>query len=192
MIYKKNTDQELLTLITQGDRLAFGEVYERYKGVLFAHAYRRLSNQEEAEDVIHDLFTQLWNKRDALIIQTELSFYLYTAVRNRVFKIISRKKIESEYIASIDTTIVNSHLFTDHKVRERELALVIEREIAALPSKMREVFLLSRNEHLSHKEIADKLDISEKTVSRQISNALKILRTKLGLVLYLAFLLKWR
>jgi DNA-directed RNA polymerase specialized sigma24 family protein len=73
--YTKNTDQELLTLITEGDRTAFGEVYERYKGVLFAHAFRRLNNQEEAEDIIHDLFAQLWNKRDALVIQTELSAY---------------------------------------------------------------------------------------------------------------------
>jgi RNA polymerase sigma factor (sigma-70 family) len=103
---------------------------------------------------------------------------------------IGRKKVESQYVASIDTSVINSHLFTDYKVRESELALIIEREVAALPQKMPEVFLMSRNDHLSHKEIADKLGISETTVSRQISNALKILRTRLGLILYIAFLLR--
>lgn len=62
---------------------------------------------------------------------------------------------------------------------------LIEKEIDALPPKMREVFKLSRQHHLSHSQIAAKLDISEQTVSKQITNALKILRTRLGITLYL-------
>lgn len=189
-IYNESTDQELAALVTQGNRLAFAEVYDRYKGVLFVHAYKRLNNQEEAEDVIHDLFATLWNKRDELNINSQLSGYLYTSVRNRIFKMISRKKIESEYMASLDTTVDQSNFITDHKVRESELARLIEKEIDALPSKMREIFILSRQHNLNHKQIAEKLGISEQTVSKQITNALKILRMRLGLIIYFLYLLK--
>ena len=189
-IYSEFTDTDLAALITQGNRLAFAEIYDRYKGALFVHATRRLSNHEEAEDVIHDLFMTLWNKREELNIRNQVAGYLYTALRNRIFDLISRKKIESDYMASMNYTIDESSLITDHKVRESELAKIIEREIAALPDKMRDVFLLSRKENLNHKEIAEKLGISEQTVSKQITNALRILRSKLGIVLYLIYIHK--
>ncbi|MNL67317.1 RNA polymerase sigma factor [compost metagenome] len=70
------------------------------------------------------------------------------------------------------------------------MTAMIEKEIAALPQKMREVFELSRKQNLSHKEIAEQLGISEQTVSKQVTNALKILKTKLGLMLYLVFLIR--
>jgi RNA polymerase sigma-70 factor (ECF subfamily) len=74
-------------------------------------------------------------------------------------------------------------------VREKQLAAIIEREIAALPPKMREVFVLSRKEYLTHKEIAELLGISEQTVSKHVTNALKILRVKLGAVAYILLII---
>lgn len=72
---------------------------------------------------------------------------------------------------------------TDHQIRERQLALKIEREISFLPEKMRQIFELHRKEHLTYKEIAEQLDISDKTVKKQVSNALHILRQRLQLVM---------
>lgn len=185
------TDQELLQLLREDNQLAYAEIYDRYKGLLFIHAYKRLNNQEEAEDVIHDLFAVLWKKRAEITINTELASYLYTAVRNRVFNIIGHKKIESDYFTSIKHSINEGYCITDHRVRSNELVKIIEKEISALPPKMREIFILSRQENLNHKEIANKLNISEQTVSKQITNALKTLRTRLGLVVYLYFLMKF-
>jgi RNA polymerase sigma-70 factor (family 1) len=184
-------DQQLLQLLSEGNQLAYAEIYDRYKGLLFIHAYKRLNNQEEAEDVIHDLFAVLWKKRAEITINTELAGYLYTAVRNRVFKIIAHKQIESDYFASIKYSINEGYCITDHQVRSNELAKIIESEISALPPKMREIFILSRQKNLSHKEIANKLNISEQTVSKQITNALKTLRIRLGLFAYLIFLMKF-
>ncbi|MCW3090834.1 MAG: polymerase subunit sigma-70 [Ferruginibacter sp.] len=184
------TDQELLQLLREDNRLAYAEIYDRYKGLLFIHAYKRLNNQEEAEDVIHDLFAVLWKKRAEITINTEVAGYLYTAVRNRIFKIIAHKQIESDYFASIKHSISEGYCITDHRVRSNELVKIIENEISALPPKMREIFILSRQKNLSHKEIAERLNISEQTVSKQITNALKTLRIRLGLVVYLFFLMK--
>ncbi len=78
---------------------------------------------------------------------------------------------------------------TDHQVRARELELLIQQEINALPPKMKAVFLLSRQAGYSHREIADEMGIAEQTVSKQITNALKVLKVKLGVISILLFFL---
>lgn len=170
-----------MTFISEDDDQAFAEIYQRYKGVLFLHAYRILGSEEEAKDVLQELFTTLWTKRNTIILKTSLSSYLYGAVRNRVFDIIAHKKVEEKYISSLATFIEQGECVTDQQLRERELAELIEKEIAMLPAKMREVFELSRKKNLSYKEIASELHISDKTVKKQVNNALHILREKLDI-----------
>jgi len=184
------SDQELVSLLKGGDRLAFTQIYARYKYLLYAHAFKRLRNEEEAEDLIHDLFTTLWNRRETFELKSHLQGYLYTAVRNRIFKLLAHKDIESEYISSFQQVSEQVSNITDYLVRENQMTAMIEKEIAALPSKMREIFELSRKQNLSHKEIAEQLGISEQTVSKQVTNALKILKNKFGLLVYLAFLVR--
>ncbi|AOM80835.1 RNA polymerase sigma factor [Pedobacter steynii] len=188
--YTGLNDGELAILLQQGDRAAFTEIYSRYKYLLYLHAYKRLRNADEAEDIIHDLFAVLWNNRDSFVLKTHLSGYLYTAVRNRIFKFMAHKDIESSYISSFFETAKNTVNITDHLVRENQMAILIEKEIAALPLKMREIFEMSRKQHLSHKEIADQLQLSEQTVSKQVSNALRILKAKLWFLTFLAFFIK--
>lgn len=180
--YQGCTDSALLALIAEGDELAFAEVYRRYKGVLFLHARRILGNDEEGKDVLQELFTTLWTRRTSIDLKTNLSAYLYASVRNRVFDIIAHRKVEARYIASLAAFIEQGEYVTDQQVQEQELRELIEQEIALLPPKMREVFELSRKEELSYKEIADQLHISDKTVKKQVNNALHILREKLDTV----------
>ncbi|WP_317125917.1 RNA polymerase sigma factor [Pedobacter chitinilyticus] len=190
VIYNAISDEDLVLLLNNGDRLAFTQLYERYKYLLYVHALRRLRNEAEAEDLIHDLFATIWNRHETLNLKGRLQGYLYTAVRNRIFKLMAHKNVESEYISSFHQAIEPTANITDYLVREAQMAAMIEKEIAALPPKMREVFELSRKQHLSHKEIAEQLNISEQTVSKQVTNALKILKTRLGLLFYLIFLIK--
>lgn len=179
-VYKSLSDAELFVLLCNGDHQAYTEIYDRYSGLLYVHAYKRIRNREEARDLIHELFTVLWSKRDQIVLKTELSSYLYRAVRNRVIDLVNHNKMQVNYISSLEGMLKNGSDVTDHAIRQKELALLIEKEIAALPEKMQQVFNLSRNEHLSHKEISEELDISEHTVRKQINNALKVLRPKLS------------
>lgn len=183
MDYKELTDRELFGLLTLDDRKAFAEIYHRYKGPLYIHAFNKLRDKEEVRDIVQQLFSVLWIKRGDIVLNSTLSGYLYTAIRNRVFKVIAHKNVESHYISSIRHFIASSEAITDHRIRENQLRQLIDREIELLPSKMKEVFLLSRKMHLSHKEISEQLGISEQTVAKQVTNALKILRTKLSLFL---------
>ena len=185
--YDRLTDQELTTLLKQGDNQAFTAIYHRYKAVLYLHAYKRLQSKEDVNDLIHELFTALWQKRDELQIG-QLSAYLYTAVRNRVLDCIARKQTESNYIQAFQKFIDEGEAVADHRIREQQLAAAIEQEIANLPTKMREVFELSRKAHLSHREIAERLDLSELTVKKHVNNALKILRGRLTIILLFVLL----
>lgn len=187
--YSKLTDLELAALLNESDELAYTEIYNRYKGVLYLHAYSRLKNVEEVNDMIQELFAKLWDKRKTLVLKTNLSNYLYTAVRNRVIDFITHKKIESDYISGFQQFINQGEAATDHMLREKELSRIIEDEIQSLPSKMRQVFELSRKKNHSHREIAYELTLSEKTVKKHVNNALKILRVKLGSLIALMLIL---
>lgn len=189
-LYHAYNDFDLAELLSAGDEKAFAEIFNRYNQKLFIYAFNRLHNEEEAKDVVQDIFVNLWNKRSGYALNTTLTGYLYTSVRNKAFDLFAHKKIESKYVDSLQHFISLENSSTDYLVREKEISGLVEREIMALPVKMREVFELSRKEHLSHKQIAEKLNLSEHTVSKQIKKALKILRVRLGLVIYLLVIFK--
>ena len=184
--YAKHTDQKLAALLQQGDEYAYTEIFERYKVLLYKHAYRLSGDEEEANDIISDLFLVLWQKRESLNLQVSLSSYLYGSIRNRVFDLITHQKVITRYLDSIREFIEQGHYETDERIRAKELAEIIEREIAALPPKMREVFELSRSGEFSYKEIGEMLNITEGTVKQQVHNALKTLRLKIHSFLVLS------
>ena len=186
------SDLELFELIKTGDEAAFTEIYHRYFDLLYLHALKRVRNGDIAKDLIQELFTTLWTKRDTLYARTNLSNYLYTATRNGVFTYIARQKLETRYISTLPSLELTGECLTDHLSRERQLAAIIEKEIDELPEKMGMIFKLSRKDGLSHKEIAEMLNLSELTVKTQVKNALRILRVKLGMVVYLYMLLNHR
>lgn len=190
VVYSNLSDQELAGLLRQSDQRAFGELYTRYKGVLHGHAYKKLGNLEEARDLIQELFSTLWNRRDTLPDTHNLSGYLYTTLRNRILDFVAHQQVEHKYLRSLQNFITEANFITDRQVRERELTRLIEDAVNELPPKMREVFLMSRQAGKSHKEIAEELNISESTVKNHIKAALKVLRTKLGLLAYILFLLR--
>ncbi|SMD13263.1 RNA polymerase sigma factor [Pedobacter nyackensis] len=188
LVYRTLQDYELLDLMKSDDEAAFKEIYKRYFELLYIHAYKRLQNKEESQDVIQEVFTALWKKREYIMLVSSLRAYLYTAVRNKIFNNISHKHVESSYIQSVQHYIDQGICQTDYLVREHQLLALIEKEIAALPTKMQEIFCLSRNEHLTHKEIAVALNLSEQTVKKQVHNALRILKSKLGVLPFLLLL----
>lgn len=183
LAYETLNDLEILDLIRSGDHSAFSELYERYKFVLYLHAKRMLDDQDETKDVIQEIFVTLWTKRVDLTIATSVKSYLYTAVRNKVFNLLAHRKFEMNYLNSLQEVIDFGETNIEKSIREKELIRLIEQEIQELPTKMREIFELSRKHSLSHKEIAEKLNISDKTVKKQISNAIKIMRLKINVIL---------
>ncbi|WP_439698242.1 RNA polymerase sigma factor [Mucilaginibacter sp. AW1-7] len=187
--YTDLPDDKLVALLQQGNEQALKEIFTRYNKLLYSYAYKKLEDQEEAKDIVQDLFIRLWSNRESFLLKTSLPSYLFRAVRNRALDIFAHKKIKSDYVASFQEFIDLPQSTTDYLVREKDISALIDREIQSLPPKMREIFILSRKENYSHKEIAKKIGISEETVTKQIKRALKILRLRLKLILIIAFLL---
>lgn len=187
-IYTTLTDQELCGLLEQGDEKAYAELYTRYWPLLFRHSYKMLAEQDQAMDVVQDIFTSLWFNREVIDLKTSISAYLYTATRNRTLNVINKSKLQVTYMESLQDYIDKGAYVTDESVRYNELSAEIEAEIAKLPPRMREIFELRRDAGLSYKQIAVKLGVSDETVKTQVSRALKILRTKFGTLFTLPFI----
>lgn len=179
MGYNRFKDQELIVLLKEGDGIALRELYNRHWGAMFLHAVKMLRDEDKAKDVVQETFINLWKKSDTLTLRSNLSVYLFSAVRNRVLNLIRDENVRKGYIDLFSLYVDEHANDTLEAINKKELLLAIEVSIRKLPNKMKQVFELSRKDQLSHREIANKLNISEGTVSRQISNALKILRTDL-------------
>lgn len=186
--YHIQSDTELARLLKTGDHAAYNEIYNRYWGILYKHALRMLDDIDQAKDVIQDVFTMLWVKSKELQLTSSLSAFLYASVRNRTMNQIDHSKVRESYLTSLEKTIEEGEYSTDELLMEKELAKRIEAELSLLPEKMRRVFELSRIHDYSYKEISEELNISDNTVKKQMSNALKILRMKIHMFVWLFFL----
>lgn len=187
--YQTLSDWELTTLLSESDERAFSEIYLRYHSILLIYVNKKLHDKQESEDIIQEIMTSLWKNRLEFNLHTSLASYLYTAARNRSLDLFSHKKIKSKYITSLQNFIEYTASNTDYLVRENDLKTLIAKEIQLLPPKMREIFLLSRSHRKSHREIADILSISEQTVATQIKRALRKLRIRLGLFIWICMFL---
>ncbi|OXG05351.1 RNA polymerase sigma-70 factor (ECF subfamily) [Flavobacterium araucananum] len=178
-VYSKYDDYTLLNLLQEDDQLAYTEIFERYSKILVNHAYKMLANRDEANDVVQEVLLAIWNKRYDLTLTGSLSSYLYKATKNRILNHIAHEKVVSRYADSIADFIENDYVLADSSLRQEELEAIIAKEIAQLPEKMREVFLLRKVDELSYDQIALQLNITDKTAKQQVYNSLKILRKKL-------------
>ncbi|RKF38679.1 RNA polymerase subunit sigma-70 [Sphingobacterium siyangense] len=178
--YKLLSDSELVSLLKKRDRGAFAQIYDRYSMMIYYKINQMLREEDVSKDLVQDLFTAIWEKSDLIKDDVGISSYLYVASRNRVLRYIQRAKTKSDYLNEIGKYSLRVSDETLEKIDEKDLMLLITNEIAKLPTKMREVFELSRLEDLSHREIAERLNLSESTVKKQVQNALKILKARLS------------
>lgn len=179
-------EEELLEKMRKGDHTAFECIYNHYSPQLYKSAYHLFQDQQLCEDLVQDLFTQLWLKKKNLKINS-LRPYLYRSIRNRVLMVIRSGKARARPEILRNLTRI---YFPDDSLAEKEIRLILNESVARLPKRCREVFHLSRNERLSNKEIAHRLNISIKTVEAQISFALRKLRVSLReFLLWASFLI---
>ena len=186
-IYSAYSDQELTALLKAGDPYAYTEIYHRYEAPVYIFTYKRIGSREEARDIVQELFLYFWDEREGLSFNTGLLPYLYGSAKNKILNRIKHKKVSERYIDAFQAYLETSEDGTDHLLRHNELSALIEKEVAALPVKMRQVFELSRKTSYTRKEIAKELNLSEETVKSHMHHALKLLKAKLGSMLVLVF-----
>jgi len=158
---------------------SFELIYRENWSLLFNIAYKRLKSVEKTEDIIQELFVNIWEKRQQINIQESIQAYLITALKSRVLNHLRNEMIHSKHLDRIQLKTVPFEEPSDKEIEFRELEETIKKQILKLPEKCRAVFLLSRDHQLSIKEISSKLNISANTVEKHIVKALKILRVNL-------------
>ena len=178
--FEKLSDERLSLLLFNGDNGAFEEIFNRYWSKLYAAAYKRVKHREAAEEIVQDLFTLLWSKRKSVQIHTSLAAYLYTSVRYMVFNHIQKEAVRENYKDSFQAANIFYDNSTEETVLLNDLNSNIEKEINHLPPKCRSVFELSRKKNKTNREIAEVLDISEKTVEGHLTKAIKLLKLSLS------------
>ena len=172
-------ERSLILRLIGGDEDAFCELYATYKNRLIYFAMRFLKSREYAEDVFQDAFTVVWQSRRFINPDASFSSYLYTIMRNRILNQLRNAANEEKLKESILSQALDYTEDTKREVMLNDLKSLISHALQQLTPLQREIFEMSREAQLSHKEIADKLGISVNTVQEHISISLKLIRTYL-------------
>lgn len=171
--------EELLSKIKEGDKNSFKLLFDLYYTDLCRFALAYLKDPDNAEDVVQNFFISFWEKRESLTINTSIKSYLFSSVRNRSLNYIRDNSkfadIDDEFLSNQPSGSIEADSMIDTDNLEEKIRGAIEK----LPVKCKEIFLLSREQNLSYKQIAERLQISVKTVENQISIALKKLHLEL-------------
>ncbi|MBV8390635.1 MAG: sigma-70 family RNA polymerase sigma factor [Mucilaginibacter sp.] len=176
-------DDELVTLLIQGDEAAFSEIYERYWLRLYNESYKRLRDEDLCADIIQDIFADLWLSRENKNIEC-LAAYLFTAVRYRVFTLYKKEKNIGAFAETIEF-LAESSSDPDSIFFEKEVRECINIWLNMQPEKRRQVFSMKFSQDLSTREISEILHVSQKTVQNQFTTSLKLLRLHLAKIMTL-------
>ena len=184
-------DKAILLKLKEGQNSAFNMLYWKYNAKLYNFVYGILYDKSLAEDITQSAFLKIWERRKDIDPDKSFSAYLYTIARNLVYKETERLLQENSYILSSKGNAGDNGEESDNQTTEKLDAAFIEsyvdKIIEQLPASRREIFILSRKEGLSNKEIAAKLTISEKTVETQIYRSLQFLKERMkGHIIILA------
>lgn len=185
-------DETLLSRLKEGDEKAFTAIYIRYNKMLYVLAYKYLKDSFRAEDIVQQVFLKLWEARSLFAGAINLRNYLYTSAKNLILNEIRDNFSDMEKNYAV---IQNRPEFEDKlqsALEEKDLFQHFYKILAELPEQKRKVCLLKIRDNLSNQEVADKLHISVPTVKSHYSQAIKLLRDKMGRLLGILLLVcKW-
>eukprot|EP01133_Synstelium_polycarpum_P002973 gene2973-3419_t len=175
-----NPEHELLSRLREGDADSFKEIYERYRQRVYLYALKISKSDDVADEIAQEVFIRLWEKR--MQINTEMSFEGYIKkitlhhVLNHLKKVARERTLQEQVFVYIDQ-IRNS---TEEGIYEKELVRVYHEAVEQLPPQKKLIYKMSRNEELTHDEIAEKLNISKNTVKNHMVEATKFIRSSVN------------
>ena len=166
-------DKELVELLIDGSQSAFVELYTRYKTPLIHYCKQFLKDEAGSQDVVQDIFLQLWERRDSLTTILHFSGYLHTLAQNRILNILRQFDVHSRFAQHILMNEKNYINETENSIIDNDYAKLLNEAIESLSTRQKEIFRLSRIQGLTYKEISELLQISLNTVQEHASLAIK-------------------
>lgn len=175
---KSNT--ELLNLLKNGDMKAFDIIYKKYSRRLYGFVFRYIKQEADTEEIVQEVFVKIWQSRDKINIYSSFESFLFTIAHNATVNLLKKRATEQKYVEHIKSLqqVDETYELTD-EIQYKELMHKFHRLLNELSPRQKEIFQLSREEGLSHKEIAEKLGISVQTVKNHLVTTLSFLKSKL-------------
>jgi RNA polymerase sigma-70 factor (family 1) len=188
-----NQERILIQNLKNGSHKAFDAIYELYAKRLYAFCLQYTKSVADSEDIVQEVFIQLWNNRISIRQEETLQALLFIMAKHRLinaYRARLNNPVSEEYLNCINTLTVDD---TDHKVEYSDFVRVFTKVLSKLPATQQRVIQLSRFQRMTNKEIAETLSLSEQTVKNQLSIGLKTVREKLikAMILFLLFMISW-
>ncbi|KKB53976.1 RNA polymerase sigma-70 factor [Parabacteroides gordonii] len=174
-------DNKLISLLKQSNKDAFTTLYKNYWRQVYNFSRLYLTTKEAAEEVVQEVFIKVWESRDFIREEDNFKGLLFIITRNMIFN-QHRKSVNEDFYKMTVLTAMEASYDIEEEIEAKSLGEYIDMLIAELPPRRQIIFNLSRKENKTYKEIAELLDISEKTVENQIREALKYLRQNITLL----------
>ena len=173
-----NNNKSVITALKAGEEKVFDVVYRHYFRRLYAFCSQYVGEQEEIEEIVQETMMWLWENRCTLMEELTLKTLLFTIVKNKALNRLShfeiKRKVHQEIVDKYDSEFNNPDFYLSD-----ELFRLYEEALKKLPKEYLEAYEMNRNQHLTHKEIAEKLNVSPQTINYRIGQALKLLRVAL-------------
>ncbi|HEX3007165.1 MAG TPA: RNA polymerase sigma-70 factor [Bacteroidales bacterium] len=184
---KSKADKDLIFKVATGDSVAFKDFYDLYSDKVYQFSFYFIKHAETCEEVVSDVFLNIWNNKERLPEIENLEGYLYIITRNKTYNYIDKEARIPESTSDFSPEIQIENTDPEAILLTKELEATINISIQELPERCRIIFLMSREDKMKYHEIAEILSISEKTVHAQIVTALKKLNAALKRYLYIVF-----
>ena len=177
-IIKFDIDPALLNLLKNGDHRAFEQLFERYAQKVFVFSLTYLKDEDEAQEVVQEVFLKIWLNRTNLKTDTSFQSYLFTIAFNLIRKSFNRKARNDQYMLEVIDTLDAGQDVVDYETNYGLITEKLEQFIGEMPEKRKKIFILRKKQGRSVREIAEEMGISVKTVENQITEAMKYLKTR--------------
>lgn len=173
---EQTSDYDLVNQLQNGDLEAFDKIFRKYSDRLYGFALKYLKSKEETEGLVQDVFLKIWENRKNLKKESSLKAYLFTIAYHRMCKIFRKKRVHKNFQDEISATENEKSTMDEHQLEYKATLEQVDLLIEKLPDKQKAIFIKSRKEDKSTKEIAKEMNLAPGTVDNQISAALKFLR----------------
>jgi RNA polymerase sigma-70 factor (ECF subfamily) len=172
-------EKKIIKKLSKGDLSTFEKVFKTYYEELCFFAKKYLSDMDQAEEIVQDMFYTIWQNRENLKINQSLKAYLYASTKNKCLKKIRSRQYEEKYRNYVKHSNPGNVSTPDEELNAKEINVIIEETLSSLPERTKKIFKMSRYQGMKYREIADKLAISVKTVEADMGRALKVFRRNL-------------
>ncbi len=179
MIYSDKSLHKIVKDLRKGDKQALDEIYKFFYPKLYVFAKSFLKVEDDINDILQDVFVKLWLSREKIGKVETFNSYLFTIAKNAIVSYFREKSKDQKFEARVKEILVSAENEYNDELEYKDLKQNLESIIDQLPDKRKQIFKLSREEGLSNKEIAEKLDISVKTVEDHMRHALRFIRKHL-------------